>query len=48
MQMVAATKMRRAQTQALGGRPYHGALSKALVKLLAQSKEEKHPLLSIK
>ncbi len=38
MQMVAATKMRRAQNQALGGRPYNEKLNFALSKLLPKAK----------
>lgn len=43
MEMVAATKMRRAQTQALGGRPYNQALRSILDQLLQGSIT--HPLL---
>lgn len=43
MEMVAATKMRRAQTQALGGRPYNHALRIILDQLLQG--EVTHPLL---
>ena len=46
MQMVAATKMRRAQNQALGGRPYSENLSQALERLLPRVEIEAHPLLS--
>ncbi|MBI2338513.1 ATP synthase F1 subunit gamma [Candidatus Daviesbacteria bacterium] len=45
MQMVAATKMRRAQNQALSGRPYNLNLSEALKKLLPLVSVESHPLL---
>ena len=45
MQMVSATKMRRAQTQALNGRPYSLNLSFALEKLLPLINTGSHPLL---
>ncbi len=45
MQMVAATKMRRAQNQALNGRPYSFNLSSALRRLLPLVKLESNPLL---
>lgn len=45
MQMVAATKMRRAQNQATSGRPYSENLSKALARLLPGIDQEAHPLL---
>lgn len=46
MQMVAATKMRRAQNQALNGRPYSFNLASALERLLPLVDLEAHPLLS--
>ena len=46
MQMVAATKMRRAQNQALNGRPYSLNLGSALERLLPSINIEAHPLLS--
>lgn len=46
MQMVAATKMRKAQTQALAGRPYNFTLSEALQRLLPSMQPEAHPLLN--
>lgn len=46
MQMVAATKMRKAQNQALGGRPYIENLAEALGRLLPRVDIEAHPLLS--
>lgn len=46
MQMVSATKMRRAQTQALNGRPYSLNLSFALEKLLPLINTGSHPLLA--
>ncbi len=45
MQMVAATKMRRAQNQALMGRPYSINLSYALSQLEGKIKPETHPFL---
>ncbi len=45
MQMVAATKMRRAQNQAINGRPYSLNLSSALERLLPKVSTEAHPLL---
>ncbi|EKD90622.1 MAG: ATP synthase gamma chain [uncultured bacterium] len=45
MQMVAATKMRRAQSQALSGRPYSQTLNQALTQLLPRIESGLHPLL---
>ncbi len=45
MQMVAATKMRRAQNQALAGRPYSETLDQSLARMVAKVNPEKHPLL---
>ncbi len=45
MQMVAATKMRKAQTQALSGRPYLQALNFSVSNLLEAVNIEAHPLL---
>lgn len=45
MQMVAATKMRRAQSQAVNGRPYSENLGQALQRLLAKVETKVHPLL---
>ncbi len=45
MQMVAATKMRRAQTQATSGRPYEENLKKSLSRLLPKINLDSHPLL---
>lgn len=45
MQMVAATKMRRAQLQALSGRPYSQALGFALSQLIPNTASEVHQLL---
>lgn len=46
MQMVAATKMRRAQNQAINGRPYEQALNYSLSKLVANTKPEAHRFLT--
>lgn len=46
MEMVAATKMRRAQNQALSGRPYSENLYASLSRLLPRINPEDHPLLS--
>src|SRR3989338_7475669 len=46
MEMVAATKMKRAQNQALSSRPYSENLSEALARLLPKINIEFHPLLS--
>src|SRR3989344_5365206 len=46
MQMVAATKMRRAQNQAINGRPYSLNLNHALKRLLPLIKIESHPFLA--
>lgn len=43
--MVAATKMRRAQNQAVSGRPYSENLSEALERLLPRVDTAEHPLL---
>ncbi len=45
MQMVAATKMRRAQNQATSGRPYAENLAESLARLLPKINIEEHPLL---
>jgi F-type H+-transporting ATPase subunit gamma len=45
MQMVAATKMRRAQTQALGGRPYNQSLNYAFSQLMGKIDISQHKLL---
>ena len=46
MQMVAATKMRKAQNQATSGRSYSENLSEALARLLPRIDIEAHPLLT--
>ncbi len=48
MQMVAATKMRRAQNQAMAGRPYTFTLSSSLSVLLPKLNDISHPLLTPK
>jgi F-type H+-transporting ATPase subunit gamma len=45
MQLVAASKMKKAQDQALSGRPYADLLNDVLVNLKEQTNEEDHPLL---
>ncbi len=45
MQMVAATKMRKAQNQAISGRPYNLTLNEAMSLLLPRIQDNKHPLL---
>lgn len=45
MEMVAASKMRRAQTQALASRPYSRKMQTTLTTIAALSGESKHPLL---
>lgn len=48
MQMVAASKMRRAQQLALAGRPYAELLNKVLVSLSGRVDPSTHPLLEIR
>jgi F-type H+-transporting ATPase subunit gamma len=48
MQMVAASKMRRAQQQALAGRPYAALMNKVLVSLQKRTDPRFHPLLEIR
>lgn len=48
MQMVAASKMRRAQQQALAGRPYATLMNKVLVSLQKRTDPRLHPLLHIR
>ncbi|NNE92217.1 MAG: ATP synthase F1 subunit gamma [Verrucomicrobiales bacterium] len=45
MQLVAASKMKKAQDQAISGRPYADLLNKVLVNLKDQTNEDSHPLL---
>ncbi|WP_018290654.1 ATP synthase F1 subunit gamma [Verrucomicrobium sp. 3C] len=46
MQMVAASKMRRAQLRALEGRPYHKLLEEIAQSLVPQAGQLRHPLLN--
>jgi F-type H+-transporting ATPase subunit gamma len=48
MQMVAASKMRKAQQSALAGRPYAALMNKVLVSLQQRSDPKLHPLLQIR
>jgi F-type H+-transporting ATPase subunit gamma len=48
MQMVAASKMRRAQQQALAGRPYAALMNRVLVSLQKRTDPRLHPLLDIR
>src|SRR5213080_1379897 len=48
MQMVAASKMRRAQQHALAGRPYAALMNKVLVSLQKRTDPRFHPLLAIR
>jgi F-type H+-transporting ATPase subunit gamma len=48
MQMVAASKMRRAQQHALAGRPYAALMNKVLVSLQKRTDPRFHPLLEIR
>jgi F-type H+-transporting ATPase subunit gamma len=45
MQLVAASKMKRAQDQALAGRSYANLINKVLVNLKNRSEDETHPML---
>lgn len=45
MQLVAASKMKKAQDQATAGRPYADLMNKVLVNLKEQCDEDSHPLL---
>src|SRR5947208_17141023 len=45
MQMVAASKMRKAQQHALAARPYAGLMNKVLVSLQKRTDARSHPLL---
>jgi F-type H+-transporting ATPase subunit gamma len=45
MQMVAASKMRKAQQAALAGRPYAALMNKVLSELVAEARDFTHPLL---
>jgi F-type H+-transporting ATPase subunit gamma len=48
MQMVAASKMRRAQQHALAGRPYATLMNKVLVSLQERTDSKLHPLLQVR
>src|SRR6201987_1763186 len=48
MQMVAASKMRRAQQHALAGRPYAALMNRVLVSLQKRSDPRLHPLLNVR
>src|SRR5882762_5085491 len=48
MQMVAASKMRKAQQHALAGRPYATLMNKVLVSLQKRTDPRTHPLLQIR
>src|SRR5436305_15229632 len=48
MQMVAASKMRRAQSAALAGRPYAALMNKVLVSLQQRTDAKLHPLLAVR
>ena len=48
MQMVAASKMRKAQQHALEGRPYAALMNKVLVSLQKRTNPQLHPLLEIR
>ena len=48
MQMVAASKMRKAQLQALAGRPYAGLMNRVLVSLQQRTDAALHPLLQVR
>jgi F-type H+-transporting ATPase subunit gamma len=48
MQMVAASKMRRAQQAALAGRPYAALMNKVLVSLQKRTDPKLHPLLQVR
>ncbi len=48
MQMVAASKMRKAQQHALAGRPYAELMNKVLVSLQQRTNPQLHPLLEVR
>src|SRR4030095_16167850 len=48
MQMVAASKMRKAQQHALAGRPYAAFMNKVLVSLQKRTDPRFHPLLAVR
>src|SRR5213595_2911872 len=48
MQMVAASKMRKAQNVALAGRPYSKLMNRVLVSLQQRTDSKLHPLLQVR
>src|SRR3954452_21582092 len=48
LQMVAASKMRKAQMAALAGRPYSGLMNRVLVSLQQRTDSKLHPLLQVR
>src|SRR5688572_33461022 len=48
MQMVAASKMRKAQNVALAGRPYSTLMNRVLVSLQPRTDSKLHPLLQVR
>jgi F-type H+-transporting ATPase subunit gamma len=48
LQMVAASKMRKAQNQALAGRPYANLMNRVLVSLQQRTDSKLHPLLQVR
>ncbi|MEP6808618.1 MAG: ATP synthase F1 subunit gamma [Chthoniobacterales bacterium] len=48
MQMVAASKMRKAQQHAIAGRPYAGLMNRVLVSLQQRTDPKLHPLLQVR
>jgi F-type H+-transporting ATPase subunit gamma len=48
LQMVAASKMRKAQTAALAGRPYSDLMNRVLVSLQQRTDSKLHPLLQVR
>ncbi len=46
MQMIAANRMRKAQSQAMAGRPYNETLTSLLSNLLSKVESDSHPLLT--
>ncbi|MFN2507308.1 MAG: ATP synthase F1 subunit gamma [Chthoniobacterales bacterium] len=48
MQMVAASKMRKAQQHAVAGRPYAGLMNRVLVSLQQRTDPKLHPLLQVR
>jgi F-type H+-transporting ATPase subunit gamma len=48
MQMVAASKMRKAQQAALAGRPYANLMNKVLGALVAEAKDFTHPFMQVR